>query len=66
MPACYPPNPAGTNPQLAADKILARGNDAVFSTHHKKHQNRRAGCIEAWWNTVNRAQVADNFAQAKA
>jgi Fe-Mn family superoxide dismutase len=52
------------NPVLEGGKAFF-GLDVWEHAYYLKYQNRRAEYIEAWWNTINWAQVADNFAQAK-
>jgi Fe-Mn family superoxide dismutase len=53
------------NPVMDGGKAFF-GLDVWEHAYYLKYQNRRADYIEAWWNTVHWAQVADNFAQAKA
>jgi Fe-Mn family superoxide dismutase len=53
------------NPVMDGGKAFF-GLDVWEHAYYLKYQNRRADYIEAWWSTVNWAQVADNFAQAKA
>ena len=53
------------NPIMDGGKAFF-GLDVWEHAYYLKYQNRRAEYIEAWWNTVDWAQVAENFAQAKA
>jgi superoxide dismutase, Fe-Mn family len=52
------------NPILDGGKAFF-GIDVWEHAYYLKYQNRRPEYLEAWWNTVNWAQVADNYADAK-
>ena len=53
------------NPVMDGGKAIF-GLDVWEHAYYLKYQNRRPEYIEAWWNTVDWAEVADNFAQAKS
>jgi Fe-Mn family superoxide dismutase len=52
------------NPILDGGKAFF-GVDVWEHAYYLKYQNRRPEYLEAWWNTINWAQVAENFAEAK-
>jgi superoxide dismutase, Fe-Mn family len=57
-------SPNQDNPILDGGKAFF-GIDVWEHAYYLTYQNRRPEYLEKWWNTVNWAQVADNYSEAK-
>lgn len=56
--------PNQDNPLMSGGKPVM-GVDVWEHAYYLKYQNRRADYLEAWWNTLNWEQIAENYGQAK-
>ena len=55
---------ANQDSPISDGKIPLLGVDVWEHAYYLKYQNRRPDYLDAWWNTVNWAKVAEGFAAA--